>query len=196
MGDFPTRTTTELLDGLARDGEQDLWTLFDRRYRRVIAGFVATSMRLNPDEAEEVAQATLVKFLLAYRAGKYKRGNGRLRSWLMGIAQNTAIDVLRSRARGEVDEQTPEREADDLWDRAQRASIAREAWELLSTSGQLEPRTLRAFELTVLRDVPTEAAAMECGMTPDAVYVAKTRVAQKLRTIESQLSEAYESDGV
>lgn len=196
MAEFPTQTTTELLNALSNPAEQGLWRLFDRRYRPVITGFVMSTMGLNRDEAEEVAQAVLAKFTLGYRSGKFLRGKGRLRSWLMGIAQNTAIDTLRARGRNvneTIGDSIPA-PLHDAWEREERAAISQEAWELLSQSGQLDTRTLRAFELTVLRDVPTDAAATQCEMSPESVYVAKTRVIKKLQKIEESLRVAYECD--
>jgi DNA-directed RNA polymerase specialized sigma24 family protein len=41
--------------------------------------------------------------------------------------------------------------------------------------------TLRAFELYVMRDMPVEQIATILGMTPNQIYVAKSRVVRHLR---------------
>jgi RNA polymerase sigma factor (sigma-70 family) len=80
-----------LLSGLAA-GDADAATAFTRRFQARVYGLVLTIVR---DEgiAEDVAQETFVR---AWRhARTYDPRRGRVVTWLLTIARNLAIDVIR-----------------------------------------------------------------------------------------------------
>jgi RNA polymerase sigma-70 factor (ECF subfamily) len=80
-----------LLSGLAA-GDRDAATAFTRRFQARVYGLVLTIVR---DEgiAEDVAQETFVR---AWRhARTYDPRRGRVATWLLTIARNLAIDVIR-----------------------------------------------------------------------------------------------------
>jgi RNA polymerase sigma-70 factor, ECF subfamily len=83
----------ELLAGVRARDEAALVALYDR-----FAGLVLTvAMRVVGERelAEEIMQDT---FLRCWNGAEtYQPGRGQVSSWLMGIARNRAIDVLRSR---------------------------------------------------------------------------------------------------
>ncbi len=193
-------TTTALLNALSAPDNQEIWTQFTGRYRPVLIGF-AKGLGLNETDAEDIAQQTLAAFAKDLRDGKYVRGKGRLRSWMLGIARHRAIDrqreMLRRRQwRGDsvLVEAAEERVVEDVWNEAQRATIFQQALEILQTKTRLSPATLEAFQLSVLRGVPTAEVARQCGISESEVYVAKSRVAAKLREIVEQLQDAYDRE--
>jgi len=96
-GDLMT-TTTGLLAGLHEPGNHTAWTEFDRRYRPILVGFLRR-MGLNDTDAADVAQETLARFVQDYRQRKYDREQGRLRSWLIGIARCRLADMRRAAGR-------------------------------------------------------------------------------------------------
>jgi len=73
-----SRTTTRLLEGLCDPEDEALWCEFDAQYRPILVGF-ARRLGLNVEDAADLAQETLVRFVEAYRAGRYDRGKARLR---------------------------------------------------------------------------------------------------------------------
>jgi RNA polymerase sigma factor (sigma-70 family) len=82
-----------LLSGLAA-GDTEAATAFTRRFQARVYGLVLTIVR---DEgiAEDVAQET---FMRAWRhARTYDPRRGRVATWLLTIARNLAIDVIRVR---------------------------------------------------------------------------------------------------
>jgi RNA polymerase sigma-70 factor (ECF subfamily) len=85
----------ELIEGLAAGETAALAALYDRH-----AGVVfALLVRIVADRqvAEELLQEA---FLRAWQhAGSYERGRGSVRSWLLGIAHNLALNELRRRRR-------------------------------------------------------------------------------------------------
>lgn len=195
-----THTTTLLLDSL-KDVKQDaVWSQFDARYRRVLEAF-CSSLGLREQDAQEVAQQTLVEFLRDFRAGKYVRGKGRLRSWLVGIAHHRAIDLMRAAGRkrdwrGEsamVDVSDRAR-LEQTWDVAQQRAILDQALEHLRRTSKLGEKALRAFELVALRQVPAETVARDLDMTLDDVYSAKARITKRLRAVVEEITGAYQED--
>ncbi|MGH2745384.1 MAG: RNA polymerase sigma factor [Thermoleophilaceae bacterium] len=80
-----------LLSGLAA-GDADAATAFIRRFQARVYGLVLTIVR-DEATAEDVAQETFVR---AWRhARTYDPRRGRVATWLLTIARNLAIDVIR-----------------------------------------------------------------------------------------------------
>ncbi|MDP1661995.1 MAG: sigma-70 family RNA polymerase sigma factor [Phycisphaerales bacterium] len=201
-----TRTTTRLLDALKDHSNEPAWGQMDARYRPVVAG-LARRLGATSAEAEEVAQQTLAEFVQAYRLGRYDRGKGRLSSWILGIARNTTLGLVRKRRRegvgglgGDVagdasivdaaDEATLRRVWTDERDRV----ILLRALGTLRDESAIDDRTLTAFELVALRGVPAAEVAAQCGMSVDQVYVARSRVTKSLRAKVQQMTDAFEED--
>lgn len=193
-------TTTALLESLKDPGQDAVWREFDARYRPVLFAF-ALRFGLNRTDAEEVAQTALVEFMEGYRAGRYDRSRGRLSSWIIGIARHQIAKHARFKGRAAENRgDSVLRQLDDpaqatrLWAaEQQRVTIAR-AWEILAAAGRTSAATLRAFELVALRGIPAAAAAAECGMTIEDVYVAKSRVTRRLRELVEELTAAYREE--
>lgn len=90
----PTPTDEELLQGIKHGNEDALAALYER-----YAGFVtAVAIRILGDRAiaEEVVQDTFLRCW--QRAETFDAERGRVGAWLLSIARNRAIDVLRSRS--------------------------------------------------------------------------------------------------
>jgi RNA polymerase sigma factor (sigma-70 family) len=82
-----------LLSGLAA-GDPDAATAFIRRFQARVYGLVLTIVR-DEGVAEDVAQET---FMRAWKhAHSYDPRRGRVPTWLLTIARNLAIDVVRVR---------------------------------------------------------------------------------------------------
>jgi RNA polymerase sigma factor (sigma-70 family) len=80
-----------LLSGLAA-GDADAATAFTRRFQARVYGLVLTIVR-DEGTAEDVAQETFVR---AWKhARTYDPRRGRVATWLLTIARNLAIDVIR-----------------------------------------------------------------------------------------------------
>jgi RNA polymerase sigma factor (sigma-70 family) len=80
-----------LLSGLAA-GDADAAAAFTRRFQARVYGLVLTIVR-DEGVAEDVAQETFVR---AWRHGRtYDPRRGRVLTWLLTIARNLAIDVIR-----------------------------------------------------------------------------------------------------
>lgn len=195
-----TRTTTALLDGLQDTDNEIVWSQFDKRYRPLLAN-IARRFGLSDAEAADVAQESLIDFVSAYRAGRYTRDKGRLRSWLIGIQRRRIAALVRDRVkrgnpRGDsiVSEVPEETELNTVWDEEQRQVILADALDELRASSQTAESTIRAFELVGLRNMPVKEAAEELGMTVNDVYVAKSRCVARLRKLVADREAAYEGE--
>jgi RNA polymerase sigma-70 factor (ECF subfamily) len=195
-----TPTSTLLLASLREQSDGPAWEDLLNRYRPVLLGF-CWAAGLSPQDAEDVAQDTLAEFVRDYRAGGYKRDKGRLRGWLMGIARHRLIDLQRCAGvrrdwcgESAIADVHDTARLTSMWDEAQRRAVLEQALDLLHTQTHLAEASIRAFELVVLRGVPTAEVARQCGMSEAQVYVAKNRVASRLRELVAELASAYESD--
>ena len=93
MRDDPRSQTDPTLVARLADGDGEALAVLYARYRFLVFGCLC---RLTPDRsmAEDLLQET---FLAAFQsAGRY-RGQGSVRSWVVGIARNQAHNCLRKR---------------------------------------------------------------------------------------------------
>lgn len=194
-----TQTTSLLLEGLHDEANQAVWTEFDQRYRGIIEAF-ARRLGLSDADAADAAQETLLRFVREYRAGKYDRSRGRLRSWIIGIARHSIGDLRRrggrpgGRGSSAIAELPDDERLSAIWDAECRDVLLRRALDALRTESRIEPRTLRAFELVAFEQQPPAAVAESLGMTASDVYVAKHRVLERLREVAADLQQAWELD--
>lgn len=192
-----TRTTTLLLEGLHDSDDAAAWAEFDARYRPILLAF-ARKLGLDDSDAADVAQDTIARFIDEYRAGRYDRDRGRLRSWLLTIARTRIAMIYRKadtrrEARGDSAFITLEDDAalTQVWDEQQRTFVLQQALVELRRTTKAADRTVEAFELLVFQQMPVDAVAARLNMSRHDVYLAKSRMAQRLRSIVEQLEFAY-----
>lgn len=193
-----TATSTALLDGLHDPANHAIWVEFDTRYRPMIVGF-ARRLGLTDDDAADVAQESLTRFVREYRDGKYDRQKGRLRSWIISIVKFRVADLRRAQAaRRELrgDSAIVDLPADDdlnaIWEAERHRVLLWQALADLRSQTKLSDTTLKAFEEYVLRERPAEEVAAELGLTRRDVYMAKNRVAERLREVVQRLEDVLD----
>ena len=196
-----TRTSTLLLEGLHDSENRTVWIEFDARYRPIIEA-IARRMGLDASDASDVAQETMLQFLKEYTAGRYDRQRARLRAWLVALARTRVAAVYRARARRRIDRgesavvQLPdEAEMTVMWDTERRTVILREAIRELRSATKLKEHTIQAFELLTMQSMPPAAVAEQLGISVDEVYLAKSRVAKRLREIIATIEAAFDESG-
>jgi len=184
-----TATSTSLLLALKNQENDGVWTLFCERYQPLLLSF-ARKLGLSEHEAEDATQETLLAFAKAYEQGAYDPEKGRLRKWLLGIAANKIRDIQRRRGREYVPDQEGEKTGllDGLPDDHTLSELWEAQWEqavlaacMEEVRRLVEPSTMQAFELFVLKEIPAERVAAELGMTANAVFKAKRRVLSRMR---------------
>lgn len=187
-----------MLTGLLDPDNHTIWQEFDARYRPMIMAF-SQRLGLTEDDAADVAQETLVRFIRDYRAGKYDRQRGRLRTWIIAMVKARTVDLKRSRAarrevRGEsaIVDIPAENELDQIWEAERRQVLLRQALSELRAQTRLNERTLLAFEEYVIRGRPVSEVARALGVTDHDVYMAKNRVADRLRETLQRLDDLFD----
>jgi RNA polymerase sigma-70 factor (ECF subfamily) len=195
-----THTTTALLQGLHEEGGNAAWAVLDRRYRPIVTG-LARRLGLSDQDAMDVAQDTMIRVLAEYRDGRYDRERGRMRSWLLSIARTRIADVHRKRAvrreaRGEsaMVSIPKEQELKDIWSTERRFVVLREALADLQATSKTSDRSILAFEMLVFHRRSVSDVADELDMSENDVYLAKSRIARKLKDTVQQLESLYEED--
>ena len=77
-------------------------------------------------------------------------------------------------------------------DAQRRLAILREALQELREKTKTDSKTIRAFELLYYHGMSVQAVAADLGMQPQEVYLAKSRVAMRIREIVARIEREYE----
>jgi RNA polymerase sigma-70 factor (ECF subfamily) len=177
-----------LLSGLAA-GDADAATAFTRRFQARVYGLVLTIVR---DEgiAEDVAQETFVR---AWRhARTYDPRRGRVVTWLLTIARNLAIDVIRVKRAEPLD---PELVAHKLQQAAAAGGVADEVSppdereRVRGAIAGLPPEQRRALFLAAYLGRTAQEIAASEGIP---LGTAKTRIRAAMLKLRDSLETKHE----
>ena len=139
---------------------------------------------LQPVDAADLVQDVLVALVRALPAFNYDRQRS-FRAWLRTVTRNCWKDRCRRLAVRPVEllahpEEIPESDADTSFAETEyRQLLVARALELMQVD--FNPTTWKAFWELVVNSRPAAEIARELGVTPNAVYLAKGRVLQRLR---------------
>lgn len=142
-------------------------------------------------QAEDVVQEAFLS--LWRRAGTFDSERGNLKSWLMTIVRNAAIDRRRGRFRHEATEQNIDDhayrlESDDLWGDVERnltGETVREALDVLPASQR------EVIQLAYFNGLSQSEIAERTGLPLGTI---KSRARLGLRKLHEVLQPAYEQD--
>ena len=193
----PPQTRASLLVRLRDPNDADAWKEFARLYASVIYGF-ARKRGLQDADAADLMQEVLRSVAGAVGRLDYDPGKGTFRGWLYSITRNKIYNFLESRrrhARGTGDsnarqrlEEHPGREVDtDDWDHEYERKAF--AWAADRVRIEFQPSTWQAFWHTAVDGQSARDVGERLGLSPGAVYVAKSRVLARLKEEISQLSD-------
>lgn len=193
-----SRTATSFLTRLGDPADREVWHEFDQRYRPIIVAF-AMRLGLGEADAADVAQESTLRFIDEYRAGRYDRDRGRLRTWLLGIVRTQSAMVKRKAQRraalgggdSVIIDCADESAVVAAWDEEREREILRRAMDELRTSSKTSAKTLQAFESLCIHAVPPAVVAEELGISVADTYLAKFRVAQRLRELAERIACEY-----
>lgn len=191
-------TTSTMLQRLSDFDDREAWGRFSQRFLRPIQSY-ARRRGLTNEEAEDVAQETLLAFAEAYRAGRFDRDKGRLSHWIFGIAWRRIDHARRKPGRTAPDGRERPADSAEWMNFAAPTSVSpewEEVWErsmleagLRQVRGEFEPKTFRAFEMIVLDGRAIEDVESELGTTRNAIAIAKHRVSKRLRELIEQCDQ-------
>ncbi|MBI3861187.1 MAG: sigma-70 family RNA polymerase sigma factor [Planctomycetia bacterium] len=173
-----------------RDGSNHrAWQEFVGLYGPVVYGF-ARKRGLQDADAADLMQDVMRSVSTAVGRLEYDRNQGTFRGWLFTITRNKIFNFLsarRIRPQGSGDTTT-----NRLLDAHPDASDGSEVWELEyqrrlaalameRVKGEFQENTWRAFWLTAVEGIAAADAGKQVGLSPGAIYVAKSRVLARLK---------------
>jgi RNA polymerase sigma-70 factor (ECF subfamily) len=174
-----------------RAQEGEAWQRLVDLYGPVVYGW-CRRRGLQPADAADVGQEVFAAVARGLAGCRRDRPGGSFRGWLWGIARHKLLDYWRGRGRrpeaaGDSDArrrlaevpETDDPSAQDETAPGETRALLHRALELVRP--EFEERTWRAFwRVTVEGQAPADVAA-ELGMSPNAVYIARSRVLGRLR---------------
>jgi RNA polymerase sigma-70 factor (ECF subfamily) len=177
-----TATRSSLLLRLTDPRDAASWGEFHSIYRPLLIRY-ARQRGLDPEAAEDVAQQCLSA--VSQRIGRFERKRS-FRAWLRGMVDHKVADYIakfgnRSVAARDVAEEAGSESStlSSLWEQTWNERLLQVLSNHLRT--HFAEHTLKAFELYVLQDMPVEQISSTLGMTPNQIYVAKSRILRHLR---------------
>jgi RNA polymerase sigma-70 factor (ECF subfamily) len=167
----------------AQRGDDDAFSALYTMFWPNVRGLTYQRLQ-NADEADDAAQLTFVK---AWRAISATTPDLRFKSWLLTIADNACLDVLRRRQRWMMqpwvdhahDELLLAQPTDRPEEATERASEAAAAWRAMDRLTDQRDRTL--LVLTIVDGLPFRDVGEIMGMTWTAVKSACFRARIDLR---------------
>ncbi len=192
----PPLTRASLLVRLRDPNDATAWKEFVQLYATIIYGF-ARKRGLQDADAADLMQEVMRAVSGAMGRLNYDPAKGTFRGWLYSITRNKIYTFLEARtrqARGAGDsnshqrlEELPNRVGEsDEWDKEYERKTF--AWAAERVKHEFKPATWQAFWKTAVDGLNPKDVGQELGMSPGAVYVAKSRVISRLRDEISQLN--------
>lgn len=173
------KTPISLLERLRRPNERQAWDHFVELYTPLIY-FWACRMGLQAPDAADLVQEVFLTLLRKMPNFRYDPHRS-FRSWLRTVTLNKWRERRRrpSEVNGLAHEPECPDQADAFAEAEYRRYLTARALELIRE--QFAPPTWKAFWACVVDEQPVAEVARELGLTPNAVYVAKSRVLTYLR---------------
>jgi RNA polymerase sigma-70 factor (ECF subfamily) len=173
----------------ARTNDADAWRRLVELYRPLILFWCARA-RVDPTDAEDVAQGVLVAAAAGLERFHHDRPGDTFRGWLRAITRNQVLlHVRRNRGRAQavggsdawqsLQAVADPLAVDDVDEQAEVSQLYRRAVE--QVRGEFEERTWQAFWLTTIEGRLPAALVDVLGMTPAAIRQAKSRVLRRLK---------------
>jgi RNA polymerase sigma-70 factor (ECF subfamily) len=182
------QTRASLLERLRDPRDARAWDEFVTLYAPLLHAY-AMRHRLQDADAADVAQETLRHVVRAVPGFAYDPAKGSFRGWLLAIARNEIrkhANRSHSPGRGTGDSDVRAvldgvaAPADDPEFEAEyRAALFRRAAD--RAKGAFREATWQMFWRTVVNNEDVAAVAAALGVSPGAVYVARSRVVARVR---------------
>jgi RNA polymerase sigma-70 factor (ECF subfamily) len=183
--------TSATLIEKVKQGERESWERLMKLYRQLVLWWCRGKVAC-PEDAEEVTQEVFTTVFTNIGEFTRRQEGGGFRAWMRAITRNKLGDYLRRACKwptavGGSDAQAilvevpaDDGEASSADECAsERVILVRSALEQVRS--EFEPNTWNATLRTAVEGQPAADVAAALGMTPAAVYIAKSRVLARLR---------------
>jgi len=193
-----TSTSLSLLDRLRANPDAPDWRQFAELYEPLIRGWLRRKDVLGSD-ADDLVQNTMTVVLRRLADFDHNGRTGAFRNWLRTITVHCLQEhwkALQSRPAGvggsdilHVISQwaDPQSELSQQWNREHDLHVMRKLLERMRD--EFEPKTWTAFQRFALDGLSAAEVAQELAISPNAVFIAKSRVLARLRQEAAGLLE-------
>src|SRR5262252_9312026 len=174
----------------AQTGEQKAWKDLTDLYRPLIIGWL-NRQGVPAGDLEDLSQEVLLSVIKHLPGFQHSGQRGAFRSWLRTIVCSRTADYWRAIGAGTQASggsgataalqqlADPDSDLNRQWDEEHDRYVLDCLLDLVAE--EFEPATLQAFRRLALDGASGAEAAEELGLSVTAVYVAKSRVLQRLR---------------
>ncbi|HEY7154794.1 MAG TPA: sigma-70 family RNA polymerase sigma factor [Gemmataceae bacterium] len=174
----------------AQTGEQDAWKDLTNLYRPLILGWLQRQ-GVPARDLDDLSQEVLLSVVKHLPTFEHTGHRGAFRSWLRTIVCSRTGDYWRASERGlQADGGSgatatlqqiadPNSDLNRRWDEEHDRYVLDCLLDLVEE--EFEPATVRAFRRLALDGGSGAEVAAEMGLSVAAVYVAKSRVLQRIR---------------
>lgn len=189
-------TSATLLARLRDRADTEAWRRLLDLYTPLLSGWLRRHA-LQASDADDLVQEVLAAVVRELPHFKHSGRVGAFRHWLRTILVNRLREFWRANrirpaaAGGSDFAQMLDQLADpdsglsQLWDQEHDQHVARRLLAMIEP--QFAPSTWQAFRRVVLDGARPDAVAAELGLSVNAVFIAKSRVLQRLRQEASEL---------
>jgi RNA polymerase sigma-70 factor (ECF subfamily) len=181
-----------------RDGSNvPAWQEFVQMYGPMIYAF-ARKRGLQDADAADLMQDVLRSVSGAIGRLEYDRNRGTFRSWLFTITRNKVLNFyaarkVRPQASGDsgtqrtIDGAADLHDASELWELEYQRRLAQLAMDNIKS--EFQDNTWQAFWMTAVEGAAAADVAKALGLSPGAIYVAKSRVLARLKAEVERLQK-------
>ena len=195
----PPETRDSLVSRLHDARDVDAWNTFIEIYSPIITR-TATKVGLQPVDVEDCVQEVLTSVSKSIAAWLQRPDRGPFRSWLSTVARNKSIDLItrrkfKSLAYGgheSLDQVAQDKQVSTCFDRELHRQIYYESAKIVR--GQVSAKTWLAFYRTSVLRHKISTVAEQLNMSTGSIYIARSRVMKKLRSIAQSLTEQRENE--
>ena len=176
-------TTQSSLLERVQQGDEISWNEFYFRYAPVIRA-AGAGFHFNETECDDLIQLVMLKFFTHSKTFVYRKGEVKFRTYFSQIVRSQAVDMIRRNAAqkdlpGELREESDP--FNEIFMAEWRKSVLAEAKDELRQ--RVDDKTFMAFELYGLQNRSVEKVSEILELTPNQIYVAKSRCMKILQKI-------------
>jgi len=178
------KTPPTLLLRIRNPDDAVAWTEFYAIYGPLVYRY-AQVRGLSHADAEDVRSQCLHVVVETIGEFEYDRAKGGFKNWLRRIASNKIVDAHRKRREKRAESQDLREIVDDrlgpdeLWDRHWHHEHLNYCVDQVRES--VSPENYEAFRLLVFEERPVKEVCDRLGMNANQVYLAKSRVLDRVR---------------
>ena len=185
-----TETRATLLLRIRDSRDREAWSDFVALYTPLIYSY-GLKYGLQDADAADVAQETMCNLVRTIQQFHYDAKQGSFRGWLVTVARNVIRrrfneNVKKAKGSGKTSmldllAQQPAESTEDEWEREYQLRTFH--WAAENVQAEFRKNTWQAFWLTTVEGQPVDRVAILLGITAGAVYIARSRVLARIKSV-------------